>query len=33
MHRVAAKEREEVERMTKQKMARWHNREGGNHLD
>ena len=33
MHRVAAKEREEVERTTKQKMARWHNREGGNHLD
>ena len=33
MHRVAAKEREEVERTTQQKMARWHNREGGNHLD
>ena len=33
MHRVAAKEREEVERTTKQKMARRHNREGGNHLD
>ena len=33
MHRVATKEREEVERTTKQKMARRHNREGGNHLD
>ena len=33
MHRVAAKEREEVERTTKQKMAKRHNREGGNHLD
>ena len=33
MHRVAAKERKEVERTTKQKMARKHNREGGNHLD
>ena len=33
MHRVATKEREEVERTTKQKMARRQNREGGNHLD
>ena len=33
LHRVATKEREEVERTTKQKMARRHNREGGNHLD
>ena len=33
MHRVAAKEMEEDERTTKQKMARRHNREGGNHLD
>ena len=33
MHRVTAKEREEFERTTKQKMARRHNREGGNHLD
>ena len=33
MHRVATKEREEVERTTKQKMTRQHNREGGNHLD
>ena len=29
----ATKKREEVERTTEQKMARWHNREGGNHLD
>ena len=33
MHRVATKEREEVERTTKQKMERRHNREGGNRLD
>ena len=33
LHRVAAKEREEIKRTTKQKMARRHNREGGNHLD
>ena len=32
-HRVATKEREEIKRTTKQKMARRHNREGGNHLD
>ena len=29
LHRVAAKEREEIKRTTKQKMARRHNREGG----
>ena len=33
MHRVATKEREEIKRTTKQKMARRHNKEGGNHLD
>ena len=33
LHRVAAKEREEIKRTTKQKMARRHNKEGGNHLD
>ena len=33
LHRVATKEREEIKRTTKQKMARRHNREGGNHLD
>ena len=33
MHRVATKEREEIKRTTKQKMARRHNREGGIHLD
>ena len=32
LHRVATKEREEIKRTTKQKMARRHNREGGNHL-
>ena len=31
LHRVATKEREEIKRTTKQKMARRHNREGGNH--
>ena len=30
---VATKEREEIKRTTKQKMARRHNKEGGNHLD
>ena len=29
---VATKEREEIKRTTKQKMARRHNKEGGNHL-
>ena len=33
LHRVATKEREEIKRTTKQKMARRHNREGGNHLE
>ena len=33
LHRVATKEREEIKRTTKQKMASRHNREGGNHLD
>ena len=33
LHRVTTKEREESKRTTKQKMARRHNREGGNHLD
>ena len=29
LHRVATKDREEIKRTTKQKMARRHNREGG----
>ena len=33
LHRVATKEREEIKRTTKQKMARRHKREGGNHLE
>ena len=33
LHRVATKERKEIKRMTKQKMARRHNKEGVNHLD
>ena len=33
LHRVATKEREEIKETTKQKKARRHNREGGNHLD
>ena len=33
LHRVVTKEMEEIKRTTKQKMARRHNREGGNHLD
>ena len=33
LHRVAIKEREEIKRTAKQKMARRHNKEGGNHLD
>ena len=32
LHRVATKEREEIKRTTKQKMAR-HYTEGGNHLE
>ena len=33
LHRVATKEREEIKRTTKQKMARRHSKEGGNHLE
>ena len=33
MGRVATKEREEIKRTTKQRMARRHNEEGGNHLE
>ena len=33
LHRVATKEREEIKGTTKQKMARRHNKEGGNHLE
>ena len=33
LHRMATKEREEIKRMTTQKMARRHNKERGNHLD
>ena len=33
LHRVATKEREEIKRTTKQKMARQHNKAGRNHLD
>ena len=33
LHRMVAKEREEIKRTTKQKMARRHNKEGVNHLE
>ena len=33
MCRVATKEREEIKRTIMQKMARRHNKEGGNHLE
>ena len=33
LHRGATKEREEIKRTTKQKMARRHNKEGGNRLE
>ena len=33
LHRVATKEREEIKRTTKQKMARRHNKERGDHLE
>ena len=33
LHRVATKEREEIKRTSYQKMARRHNKEGGNHLE
>ena len=32
LHRVATKEREEIKKTTMQKMARRHNKEGGNHV-
>ena len=32
LHIVATKKREEIKGTTKQKMARQHNKEGGNHL-
>ena len=33
LHRVATKEREEIKGTTMQKIARRHNKEGGNHLE
>ena len=33
LRRVATKEREEIKGTAKQKMARRHNKEGGNHLE
>ena len=33
LHGVATKEMEEIKRTTKQKMARQHNKQGGNHLE
>ena len=33
LHRVATKEREEIKRTAKQKMAKRHNKEGRNHLE
>ena len=33
LHRLATKEREEIKGKIKQKMARRHNKEGGNHLE
>ena len=33
LHRVATKEKEEIKGKSKQKMARRHNKEGGNHLE
>ena len=33
LHRVATKEREEIKKTAMQKMARRHNKEGGNHLE
>ena len=32
-HRMATKEREEIKGTTKQKMARRHKKEGGNHVE
>ena len=33
LHRVTTKEREEIKETTKQKMARRHSKEGGDHLE
>ena len=33
LHRVVTKEGEEIKRTTKQKMARRHSKEGGNHIE
>ena len=33
LHIVATKKREEIKRTTTQKMARRHNKDGGNHLE
>ena len=33
LHRLVTKEREEIKWTTKQKTARRHNKEGGNHLE
>ena len=33
LHRVAAKGRKEIKGTTEQKMARQHNKEGGDHLE
>ena len=33
LHIVVAKDREEIKRTTKQKKARRHSKEGGNHLE
>ena len=33
LHTMATKEREEIEKTTVQKMARRHNKEGGNYMD
>ena len=33
LYRVATKDREEIKRTAMQKMARRHNKEGGNHLE
>ena len=33
LHRVVTKDREEIKGTTEQKMARRHNKEGGNHLE
>ena len=33
LHKVAATEKNEIKRTTKQKMTRRHNKKGGNHLE